>query len=98
MDFLYEGTCAYNISKSVPLSEFLSYYDPPTHTHSHSPKHTHRYIVMELMDANLCRVIGIELDHDGMSYLLYQLLCGMKVCRGVTLQYLNQTCVYSVCL
>ena len=38
-----------------------------------------RYIVMELMDANLCRVIGIELDHDRMSYLLYQLLCGIKV-------------------
>lgn len=36
------------------------------------------YIVMELMDANLCRVIGIELDHDRMSYLLYQLLCGIK--------------------
>ena len=34
---------------------------------------------MELMDANLCRVIGIELDHDRMSYLLYQLLCGIKV-------------------
>lgn len=36
------------------------------------------YIVMELMDANLCRVIGIDLDHDRMSYLLYQLFCGMK--------------------
>ena len=38
------------------------------------------YIVMELMDANLCRVIGIDLDHDRMSYLLYQLLCGIRVC------------------
>ena len=38
-----------------------------------------RYIAMELMDANLCRVIGIDLDHDRMSYLLYQLLCGIKV-------------------
>jgi len=43
--------------------------------------HSYRYIVMELMDANLCRVIGIELDHDRMSYLLYQLLCGIKVCK-----------------
>lgn len=43
------------------------------------------YIVMELMDANLCRVIGIELDHDRMSYLLYQLLCGIKHlhCAGI---------------
>lgn len=42
--------------------------------------HSYSYIVMELMDANLCRVIGIDLDHDRMSYLLYQLLCGIKVC------------------
>ncbi len=34
------------------------------------------------MDANLCRVIGIELDHDRMSYLLYQLLCGIKHLHG----------------
>ena len=36
------------------------------------------YIVMELMDANLCRVIGMELDHDRMSFLVYELLCGIK--------------------
>ena len=48
------------------------------HTCTHACTHTHRYIVMELMDANLCRVIGIDLDHDRMSYLLYQLLCGLK--------------------
>lgn len=34
---------------------------------------------MELMDADLRRVIGVNLDHDRMSYLLYQLLCGIKV-------------------
>uniref|UniRef100_A0A8C5LC17 Stress-activated protein kinase JNK n=1 Tax=Jaculus jaculus TaxID=51337 RepID=A0A8C5LC17_JACJA len=28
------------------------------------------YIVMELMDANLCQVIQMELDHERMSYLL----------------------------
>ena len=33
---------------------------------------------MEAMDANLTRVIGLELDHDRISYLLYQLLCGLK--------------------
>ena len=52
-----------------------SLFSPP----SLSPHSLHSYIVMELMDANLCRVIGIELDHDRMSYLLYQLLCGIKV-------------------
>ncbi|XP_040826469.1 mitogen-activated protein kinase 8 isoform X8 [Ochotona curzoniae] len=36
------------------------------------------YIVMELMDANLCQVIQMELDHERMSYLLYQMLCGIK--------------------
>merc|ERR1712136_655726 len=34
--------------------------------------------VMELMDANLCQVIQMDLDHERMSYLLYQMLCGIK--------------------
>lgn len=37
-----------------------------------------RYLVMELMDANLCQVIHMELDHERMSYLLYQMLCDIK--------------------
>uniref|UniRef100_A0A8C8II01 Stress-activated protein kinase JNK n=1 Tax=Oncorhynchus tshawytscha TaxID=74940 RepID=A0A8C8II01_ONCTS len=37
-----------------------------------------RYIVMDLMDANLCQVIQMELDHERLSYLLYQMLCGIK--------------------
>lgn len=36
------------------------------------------YLVMELMDANLCQVIQMDLDHERMSFLLYQLLCGIK--------------------
>ncbi|CAG0884161.1 unnamed protein product [Darwinula stevensoni] len=36
------------------------------------------YLVMELMDANLCQVIQMDLDHDRISYLLYQMLCGIK--------------------
>lgn len=36
------------------------------------------YLVMELMDANLCQVIQMELDHERLSYLLYQMLCGLK--------------------
>lgn len=39
---------------------------------------TRRYLVMELMDANLCQVIQMELDHERLSYLLYQMLCGIK--------------------
>jgi hypothetical protein len=38
-----------------------------------------RYLVMELMDANLCQVISMDLDHERLSYLLYQMLCGVKV-------------------
>lgn len=36
------------------------------------------YLVMELMDANLCQVIQMDLDHERMSYLVYQILCGIK--------------------
>jgi c-Jun N-terminal kinase len=39
---------------------------------------TDLYIVMELMDANLCQVIQMDLDHERMSYLLYQMLCGIR--------------------
>uniref|UniRef100_A0A7E4W6Q9 Stress-activated protein kinase JNK n=1 Tax=Panagrellus redivivus TaxID=6233 RepID=A0A7E4W6Q9_PANRE len=35
------------------------------------------YLVMEHMDANLCQVIKMELDHERMSFLLYQMLCGI---------------------
>jgi len=36
------------------------------------------YLVMELMDANLCQVVQMDLDHERLSYLLYQMLCGIK--------------------
>ncbi|XP_046854626.1 stress-activated protein kinase JNK-like isoform X2 [Xenia sp. Carnegie-2017] len=39
---------------------------------------TDLYLVMELMDANLCQVISMDLDHERLSYLLYQMLCGVK--------------------
>ncbi|VDP16443.1 unnamed protein product [Soboliphyme baturini] len=39
---------------------------------------TDLYIVMELMDANLCQVIQMSLDHERMSFLLYQMLCGIR--------------------
>ena len=38
-----------------------------------------RYLVMELMDASLCQVVQMDLDHERLSYLLYQMLCGIKV-------------------
>lgn len=36
------------------------------------------YLVMELMDFNLCQVIQLTLDHERISYFIYQLLCGIK--------------------
>ena len=33
----------------------------------------------ELMDASLCQVVQMVLDHERLSYLLYQMLCGIKV-------------------
>lgn len=59
-----------------------------------------RYLVMELMDANLCQVIQMELDHERLSYLLYQMLCGIKhlhaagIIHRVRLIYTHRT----VCL
>lgn len=39
---------------------------------------SYSYLVMELMDASLCQVIHMDLDHERMSYLLYQILCGIR--------------------
>lgn len=36
------------------------------------------YLVMELMQASLHTVIPIQMTHDRMSFLLYQMLCGIK--------------------
>ena len=33
---------------------------------------------MELSDANLSHAINMHLDHERISYLLYQMLCGTK--------------------
>ncbi len=56
---------------------------PPNHTLFFCPSPSRpfpddSYLVMELMDANLCQVIQMELDHERLSYLLYQMLCGIK--------------------
>ncbi|XP_053677640.1 stress-activated protein kinase JNK-like [Anopheles nili] len=36
------------------------------------------YLFTELMDGNLRSVIGTKLDHERISFLLYQMLCGIK--------------------
>lgn len=36
------------------------------------------YLVMDLMDASLCQVVQMDLDHERLSYLLYQMFCGIK--------------------
>jgi serine/threonine protein kinase len=36
------------------------------------------YLVMELMNANLCQVTSMELDHERLSFLLYQMLCSIN--------------------
>lgn len=36
------------------------------------------YLVTELMDADLSRVVKLELDHERISYLMYELFCGVK--------------------
>ena len=51
---------------------------------------------MEVMDANLTRVIGLELDHDRISYLLYQLLCGVNHLHCVDIIHRVRMCVVVV--
>ncbi|XP_055546472.1 stress-activated protein kinase JNK-like isoform X2 [Wyeomyia smithii] len=36
------------------------------------------YLFTERMDANLSNVIGNQLDHERLSFLVYQMLCGIK--------------------
>lgn len=51
---------------------------------------------MELMDANLCQVIQMELDHERMSYLLYQMLCGIKHLHSAGIIHRVQTFVLMI--
>ena len=51
-----------------------------------------RYLVTELMDASLVQVIQMDLDHERLSYLMYQMLCGVKVRVGILFFMLMSTC------
>ncbi|MBN3280961.1 MK09 kinase, partial [Polyodon spathula] len=50
------------------------------------------YLVMELMDASLCQVIHMDLDHERMSYLLYQILCGIRHLHSAGIIHRVSTC------
>lgn len=49
---------------------------------------------MELMDANLCQVIQMDLDHERMSYLLYQMLCGIKHLHSAGI--IHRVCILNI--
>lgn len=49
---------------------------------------------MELMDANLCQVIQMDLDHERMSYLLYQMLCGIKHLHSAGI--IHRVCIINI--
>lgn len=57
------------------------------------------YMVMELMEANLCQVVNLELDHERLSYLLYQLLCGVRHLHaaGIIHRYVLLTSALNKC-
>lgn len=55
---------------------------------------SHRYLVMELMDASLCQVIHMDLDHERMSYLLYQILCGIRHLHSAGIIHRVSTVLY----
>uniref|UniRef100_A0A182P7F2 Stress-activated protein kinase JNK n=1 Tax=Anopheles epiroticus TaxID=199890 RepID=A0A182P7F2_9DIPT len=51
--------------------------------YAYTPQHTLEtfrdvYIFTELMDNSLRNVLGIKLDHERVSYLVYQMLCGIR--------------------
>lgn len=43
------------------------------------------YLVMELMEANLHRANGVINDHDRISYIIYQILCGLNHLKSADL-------------
>jgi c-Jun N-terminal kinase len=62
-----------NLVNHRNIIKLLNAYTPQDNVHEFSDI----YLVMEYMDANLCQVIQMELDHERMSFLLYQMLCGI---------------------
>lgn len=66
------------VLNSVSLHTFCSAIVSAFLIHFNRPSYPSRYLVMELMDASLCQVIHMDLDHERMSYLLYQILCGIR--------------------
>lgn len=65
------------LSKSVNHKNIISLLDVFTPDNS-LEEFQDVYLVMELMQTNFCNVIKLQLDHDRLSYLIYQLLCGLR--------------------
>nr|APS85781.1 c-Jun N-terminal kinase [Brachionus koreanus] len=70
----YREFCIMNLVHHKNIISLLNAFTPQKTV----DEFTDVYLVMELMDANLCQVIQMELDHERISYLLYQMLCGIK--------------------
>lgn len=63
-----------NTVRFLQIIRLLNAYTPQQNVDDFSDM----YLVTEYMDANLNQVIQMELDHERMSYLLYQMLCGIN--------------------
>jgi len=69
----YREFCLLNLVNHVIIIKLLNAYSPQATLDDFCDL----YLVMEHMDANLCQVIQMEIDHERMSFLLYQMLCGI---------------------
>lgn len=75
----------YHVSGIVFIGPFLLFDSPNLTAMDGRVIFSLRYLVMELMDASLCQVVQMDLDHERLSYLLYQMLCGIKVMQNTSL-------------
>ncbi|KAI6176003.1 Stress-activated protein kinase JNK [Aphelenchoides bicaudatus] len=70
----YREFCLLNLVNHCNIIKLLNAYTPQQSLEEFCDM----YLVMDHMDANLCQVIQMEIDHERMSFLLYQMLCGIN--------------------
>lgn len=87
LDVFSPDEASYNSQQSFTSSSLSSSTSSSSSSSNHKPKNLKEvYLVMDLMESDMQRLIvsGIQdLDHDRLSFLMYQLLCGVKNLHSV---------------
>ena len=72
-------TSSFNLSSSNHHQSSFNYNNSNSTTQlTNQQANFDLYLVMEYVEMNLNQVIQIKLDHERLSYLVYQLFCGLK--------------------